>query len=188
MVTTSAYAPFTMLPVLSAVLGAVFGAAATGLVRFVGERRSDRRERRALMLLIDAEVYDHLRVLRGAQVAKQGLAKHGADSTQYVFPSIKTSDWDATKQRLAHLLPSGYMQSLVIYYMAVEGVSIDASSELLKDQPTNQKLAARVYSIANGADALIPFANEIRRMCERVVGETPEYPEIVMTPGQDTLP
>lgn len=91
------------LPLLSAAIGAFIGAAATGIFRYVEDKLARRQERKSLLLLIDAEVYEHMRILREAQRAIQELEEVGYGKVAHDIQTIKTVDWEATKQRLAQL-------------------------------------------------------------------------------------
>ena len=168
------------LPLISAVIGAFIGAAVAGLFRYAEDKLARRQERKSLLLLIDAEVHDHMDILKRAQRAMQEIERVGYGNVAHDLWTMKTVDWEASKQRLAQLLPSKYMELLIIYYMGVSHAETSVSFAVafldqLQGQSVSAKPNLRAIMLKQDADNLLPLAESIRIMCQHFAGYSPVY-------------
>lgn len=178
------------LPLISAVIGAFIGAAVAGLFRYAEDKLARRQERKSLLLLIDAEVHDHMDILKRAQKAMQEIERVGYGNVAHDLWTMKTVDWEASKQRLAQLLPSKYMEHLIIYYMGVSHTETSVSFAVafldqLQSQSVSAKPNLRATMLKQDADNLLPLAESIRTMCQHFAGYSPVYLDLQTYPAPE---
>lgn len=173
----SALLPY--LPLVGAVLGGVIGgfvgAYTNGRVRAKEEQEALDRERRGLLLLIDAEVYSHVISLENLQ-EKLGSGQQTKVAKLNLLATPRSEDWDRSKERLAQLLPTGHMKDLIIYYKALKDI-VAITSRAETEQYRGRLLAEL-------GTPLIAQAKAIREHGKNYLEELPNYSE----PGFDALP
>ncbi len=130
-----------------------------------------RRERRGLLLLMDAEVYSHIVGLRNAGTSRAEGPEEVEALNSLSVPRM--DNWDSCKERLAQLLPPDHVKDLVIYYKALRDIVDITSFDLTKSY--------RARILAALAPPLMAQANAIRSKGERYLKELPNYSE----PGFD---
>ncbi len=85
------------LPLLAATVSALIGAYANGQYRDWQDKKARDREREGLLRIIDAELYENIRLLRG--IAKSAdLAKYPSQS------HVSTDAWNQSRARLGEFL------------------------------------------------------------------------------------
>jgi len=85
------------LPLVAAIVGAIIGAYANGWYRDRQDKKAREREREGLLRIIDAELYENIRLLRG--IAKNAdLAKYPSQS------HMSTDAWNQSRARLGEFL------------------------------------------------------------------------------------
>lgn len=104
------------LPVLSAFVGAIIGAVATGLVRAWQDRKARNHERKGLRMLIIAEVYLNDFVLR--------FSERPTD-----FLRASTDIWDQNNVRFTQLLTSEEIWHATYYYVGLKMLQINGAPE-----------------------------------------------------------
>ncbi len=167
------------LPLVGAVLGGIIGgfvgAYANGRVRAKEEQEKSGRERRGLLLLIDAEVYSHIIALE----KKREELRSGQEATASklnLLATPRSEDWNRSKERLAQLLPTDHMKNLIIYYKALKDI-VEITSPAETEQYRGRLLAEL-------GTPLIAQAEAIREQGKNYLKELPNYSE----PGFDALP
>lgn len=98
-------------------IGVIVGAVATGLVRAYQDWMGRRRERKGLLRIIDAEVYENNEVLK-EMITDPDLAEQ--------YPSrraaLSANAWQQSRARLAQLLRPDHIKSLVAHYASISRI------------------------------------------------------------------
>ena len=155
-------------PIVAAIAGAFVGAVATGLVAAIRGQRARRRELRALLLLIDAEVYGHMRLYESLQNKDlDGLFLDGLlfDASGLYTP--RTEHWDESRGRLAQMLPVNHMKEIILYYKYLKDTVAATSPEGLAKH--------RLTSLAKDARRLLMQARAIRAEVKKYLKQLPSY-------------
>jgi hypothetical protein len=108
------------LPLVGAVVGAVFGAFANGLYRDWQDKKARDREREGLVRLIAAEVATN-------NAAFTTLTK-AANIELDLRTAVRTTVWDESKVSLAQLMPANYIAQLTEYYTVISVALHDLAS------------------------------------------------------------
>jgi hypothetical protein len=164
------------LPVVGAVIGAIIGAFANGLYRDWQDKKAQDKERNALLLLVDAEVVGHIRIIEDAVEDQQSAAQHqqtpkhaALDKVLNHYRTPRTEDWDRAKERLAQLLPADHMKAIIIYYKALKDI-VDITSQ-------EETAQYRTRLLAGLGLPLVAQARAIREKGRQFLKELPDYDE-----------
>lgn len=131
--------PIVFLPLVAAFVGAVIGAFANGLYRDWQDKKARERERRGLLILVDAEIKDNRMTL---QHAYQLASRYQQPIAARLHRTLRTEGWTDGKVSLAQLLPTSHIQAIVRYYDLVFELQTlaEAFSEDLATLPADTNL------------------------------------------------
>ncbi len=129
-----------------------------------------------MLLLVDAEVYGHIRIIEGAVTDRQPTAQGqetpkpaGLDNVLNQFHKPRTEDWDRAKDRLAQLLPADHMKAIIIYYKALKDI-VDLTS-------LEETAQYRTRMLADLGQPLVAQATAVREKGKQFLKELPDYDE-----------
>jgi hypothetical protein len=138
------------LPLVGAVVGAVFGAFANGLYRDWQDKKARDREREGLMLLIGAEIAGHQEAFKDAHIRKGILGRN----------TFSTEVWDESRVRLAQLLSTDHMTAVTRYYAELVKVRDNAARLKQLEWQNPGLMASEIRYAWQFGDIILDITNE----------------------------
>jgi hypothetical protein len=172
------------LPLLAAIVSTLIGAYANGWYRDRQDKKAREREREGLLRIIDPELYENIRLLRGIE-KNADLAKYPSQS------HVSTDAWNQSRARLGEFLfeDQDYIFALNRHYALVVriGATLEDPEELKQSLSRRDRrdrtMRARVAGAdESGKNLLSILANRAlaagetaRNRGEKYIGSLPDY-------------
>jgi hypothetical protein len=159
-----------LLPIVAAIAGAFFGAAANGLVGAWQSWRFRVRERKGLLRLLDGEIYYNETLLKQ-------LKKNPSLIVWSSMGSLRSGNWDSAKTRLAQLIDLEHTKALNTYYSHVKTL-VDAIDHSRSSDEN------KVAAVLAGVEPATRHGRNARRYGQRYLKDPNFVDAVPTTQGQ----
>jgi hypothetical protein len=168
------------LPLIGAVVGGVVGAWANSWYRGWEAQKADDRERESLLRIIDAEVYENMRLLKDMRTDPDISDKYPSRA------ALSTDVWDQSWSSLSRLLSKDqdHIFALVRHYASVRRIGallsdpdapLSAKSKHVRRTKTANIRRDRLKLLSRLANLAYLDGKEIREKGKRYIGDLPDY-------------